>query len=326
MIRTTAGLVTVLMLLAGPTAAQIAPPTPDVDGDGSTDFLFARSNLDSYMTIWRMHGVVQHAITTPDPDHPIDANWNVSCLADFNAQGWADILWRNTTSGKMVVWTMRWRASDQRYEKITGFFIEPLPADAGMISNLDWQIVACPDMGSMAPGAGSPDHTPDGKVDILWQNRVTREIKIWYMLNFTEKNSFNTSPSGTIDLNWELIAAREFGTSSSNSAPDGHPDLLFQNTSSKKVVVWFMDGHVRTGAAFTNPDGPIDLNWNVTGAGDLGTSSTNIALDGKADIIFRNANSGGIVVWLMNGINRTEGLFTTPSAEPDLTRILIAPR
>ena len=37
---------------------------------------------------------------------PLALNWKLSATGDFNADGKAYILWRNTTSQKLVIWTM----------------------------------------------------------------------------------------------------------------------------------------------------------------------------------------------------------------------------
>ncbi len=41
--------------------------------------------------------------------------------------------------------------------------------------------------------------------------------------------------------------------------------------------------------------------------------------DGQGDILFRHAVSGRTVLWLMNGLTRFQGLFTTPDGWPDTT-------
>jgi hypothetical protein len=35
-----------------------------------------------------------------------DQNWRISAVADVNGDGWPDLIWRNKSTGKNLVWYM----------------------------------------------------------------------------------------------------------------------------------------------------------------------------------------------------------------------------
>src|SRR5207253_2280120 len=74
----------------------------------------------------------------------------------------------------------------------------------------------------------------DGYSDLVWQNDSTRDIVVWYM-GGTQGNTY-------LGSNWLGKAAgwRVVGTADFNN--DGHPDLIWQNDTSRDVVSWYMCG------------------------------------------------------------------------------------
>ncbi|MBV9489517.1 MAG: VCBS repeat-containing protein [Verrucomicrobia bacterium] len=73
---------------------------------------------------------------------------------------------------------------------------------------------------------------------------------------------------------------------------DGKEDLLWQNGSTGQVGVWLMNGST---IRDTQVLGTVAANWRIAGIADLNR-------DGKADVIWRDINGGGLfAVWYMNG-------------------------
>ena len=82
----------------------------------------------------------------------------------------------------------------------------------------------------------------------------------------------------------------------------------------------------RTGF-FTNPPGAGDNNWKVLASGDYGIGPAGRTC--ANDLVWRNANSGKLVLWYMDRAgNRTSGTFVSPAApSPDpLGWTLVGPR
>src|SRR3546814_11668377 len=110
------------------------------------------------------------------------APWQVAGTGDFNADGKADILWRNPTNGANVIWL---GADSTKTQSVT------------TVSGAGWIV------------AGIADFNGDGKADILWRNTVTGYNTIWRSGNST------TGPVVTVEggPDWKIGrgACRERG-------------------------------------------------------------------------------------------------------------------
>jgi hypothetical protein len=58
---------------------------------------------------------------------PIGMDWRVQAVADFSGDGKADILWRHSTTGRLIVWLMNGTART--------FYASP-----GTVAESSWQI------------------------------------------------------------------------------------------------------------------------------------------------------------------------------------------
>jgi hypothetical protein len=108
---------------------------------------------------------------------------------------------------------------------------------------------------------------------------------------------------------------------------DGDTDLLWYNSTSGKIVLWWMNASVqRVTGGFTTPTNAGDNNWKVVASGDYGVGAGGAA--GTNDIVWRNDTSGKLVVWYMNTAGvRTDGVFTSPdSPSPALSFTVVGPR
>ena len=100
---------------------------------------------------------------------------------------------------------------------------------------------------------------------------------------------------------------------------DGRTDILWRHATSGQNVVWFLNGTSLMQGVFLNPSTLPDVNWKMVATGDYND-------DGKVDIVFRHAVSGQIVMWFMDGINRTSGTFTNPSTLADPNWKIVGPK
>ena len=167
--------------------------------------------------------------------------WKLSATGDFNADGKADILWRNTTSQKLVIWTMNGNAK-------TGNIV-PSPDQA---VDANWEVAA------------AADFNADGYRDLLWYNQTSGKIVLWLMNGSVQRiTGLFTNPATVGNNNWKVLAAGDFGKGPGGLY--GTQDVVWQNDTSKKVVVWFMDlSGNRTGGTFTSPD-TLANGWNLVG-------------------------------------------------------------
>ncbi len=88
---------------------------------------------------------------------------------------------------------------------------------------------------------------------------------------------------------------------------DGKPDILWRNTGSGELYLWYMDGTSRTSGASI---ATVELNWIVEAVGDLNG-------DGKADILWRDHSTGQNILWYMNGATLMSRVDLTTVVEPE---------
>jgi Tol biopolymer transport system component len=239
--------------------------------------------------------------------------------ADFDGDGKADFIWRNTSSGVVAVWLMNGVAIAS-----TGF--------PGGVP-LNWQIAAIGDVNG------------DGRADVIWRHAPTGAVALWLM-NGTTVTA--TGFPGGAPVAWALA-----GTGDLNG--DGNADLVWRHTNSGAVAVWLMNGTQIAGTGFpsgvplawhlahvgdVNGDGKADVIWRhgssgtvavwlmngltVTSVGFSGSAPTEWVIaelgdvdgNGTADVIWRHTNSGAVVVWLLNGTTMAaSGFFAGKALE-----------
>jgi M6 family metalloprotease-like protein len=216
-----------------------------------------------------------------------------------------DILWRNTKTGKNVVWFMN-GASRVSYSQTL---------EAGV----NWK------------GSAVADFDADGKADILWRHVNDGRNVIWYMDGVSKREHVFLQ---TVVQPWKIVGAADFNN-------DGSIDILWRNPANGKNILWLMNGTTLS-QAVTLTTAPTA--WNVEGVGDLDADGkvdilwrnhnnkrfvgwlmdgsslkqsqnmTDVANpwrirgvgdfdgDGKADILWRNLTNGKNAIWFMNGL------------------------
>lgn len=201
--------------------------------------------MDAARQVWFDDTEVVRIALTGGPI--LASNWKLSATADFDHDGRADILWRNTDSQRLVIWKMGESSHPGTHK--TGN-LTPSP-DHGVDGN--WEVVA------------AADYDGDGNVDLLWYNPVSGRTVIWYMdATVARITGAFTAPPAATDANWRVVASADFGKGGATSW--GTPDLLWRNTTSGKLVVWHLDwGGTRVSGVFTSPSSAGDLAWQVFG-------------------------------------------------------------
>jgi hypothetical protein len=131
----------------------------------------------------------------------------------------------------------------------------------------------------------SRDFNNDGNADILWRDKASGAVVVWYMNGAGAASKVDwISQNG--DTNWEVVGTGDFNN-------DGNADILWRDKASGAVVVWYMNGSGGiTNIGWVMQSG--DLNWEIVGVGNFNN-------DGNPDILWKNKTNGGLVVWYMNG-------------------------
>jgi hypothetical protein len=125
------------------------------------------------------------------------------------------------------------------------------------------------------------DFNGDGQSDLLWQDSLTGERRVWFM-NGTVFGS-DTSIV-TISSDWSIGAVADFNG-------DGQVDLLWQNSVTGERLIWLMNGTTFVSSVSL---GVIPTEWSVACAADFDG-------DGKADIVWQDMVTGERIFWFMNG-------------------------
>jgi hypothetical protein len=187
-------------------------------------------------------------ITTQNP-------WRIAAIADFNGDGYPDIVWQDPVSGSSQIWFMTGPQGTTLLQAST--FSGPNP----------WVIVA------------ANDFNEDGHPDLLWQDPVSGFSQIWF-LGGPQGITLLSAANLTIRNPWNIVGTADFNQ-------DGHPDVLWQDPVSGTVQVWYLTGalgnellsaanltastsHVVAVADFSQ-DGHPDVVWQdpVTGASQI---------------------------------------------------------
>jgi hypothetical protein len=170
--------------------------------------------------------------------------WKPSATADFNHDGWPDIVYRNFTTQKIVVWVMN--ATSKAGE------IVPIP-DQAVDDN--WEIVA------------ALDFNYDSNTDFLWYNATSGKIVLWFMDASVHRISGQfTNPPNAGDNNWRVLAGGDYGIGPGGLW--GTKDIIWRNATSGRFVVWYMDrAGNRTFGEFTTPmePSPVPTDWTIAG-------------------------------------------------------------
>lgn len=143
------------------------------------------------------------------------------------------------------------------------------------------------------------DFNGDGISDILWRNASNGAMRVWLMspTNGTtcESEVIVAGPvpaPGTPDLGWKVKGAGDFDG-------DGDADILWQNDTSHKVVVWTMTGTSHTGGGYVDCGLAWWPDWKIAGTGQFNN-------DTKAEILWQRVTGDrDLVAWYMNGLSCT---------------------
>jgi len=93
-----------------------------------------------------------------------------------------------------------------------------------------------------------------------------------------------------------------FVSASGDFNADGKQDILWRNTQTGEVRIWYMNG-----STILSNDGvaTVGLDWNVVGTGDFDGN-------GFSDILWENANDGSFAIWTMRGDSAVSRQYPSP--------------
>ena len=161
----------------------------DLDGDGKSDLIW-RNSATNEVAVWLMNG--QTITGSGDMNAggvaaKPDASWSLAGVGDFNADGNADLLWRNS-DGSLAMWLMNGSSiGSSNFVTSGGVAVNP---------DATWHIVEIGDFNG------------DARSDILWRND-SGAMAEWLMKGTTIVSSVTPTSGGTIvapDATWTTQA------------------------------------------------------------------------------------------------------------------------
>jgi hypothetical protein len=243
-----------------PGAGWSAAWANDFNADGAADVRWF-NYLDGKSAVWLMNAT---KLLWPGPAFPgpTGGSWTRVTSTDFNLDGMADLLWRNTTTGAIQVWLMNGTAPI--------FKGAPVAAPIGD--------------GWVAANAG--DFNLDGLKDVIWYNPTSRMVSIALMSATALLSQGPAMPAPTGPGLWSSIGSPDFNG-------DRMADLLWYNALTQKMLIWLMVGAERllVGPEIPAPPGG---GWSVAQSGDFNS-------DGLSDVLWENTVTHRFAIWLMNG-------------------------
>ncbi len=137
----------------------------------------------------------------------------------------------------------------------------------GAASSNNWTLVGCGDFNA------------DGISDILWQNKTTRALGLWYLNPAHAISGGAALP--TPSTGWILRAVSDFDG-------DTKPDILWQNSTTGTLAYWRLNNANVVGASLIgeNPK-ESSLGWTLRAAADFWN-------DGRSDLVWQNDLTGAV--------------------------------
>lgn len=124
----------------------------------------------------------------------------------------------------------------------------------------------------------SGDFDRDGASDVVFHHKTDDQVIIRY-------GNGGSAVVGNVGPEWDIEGYGDFNR-------DNRSDILWRNHKTGENVVWFMNNDVITGSAFL-PSVDIYAGWEIEGVGNFGG-------DAQPDVLWRNSNTGGVLVWVMS--------------------------
>jgi hypothetical protein len=175
---------------------------PDVNGDGSPDFLL-QLNGRGETAIWYLNNNVAIG---GDYGPTLPTGWSLTGAADFDGDGHADYSLCHPATNFTAI----------------AYMSGPTVVGAAWAPTLPsgWELV------------GTADFNSDGKPDYVLFNENTRRTAVWYM---NDNVVVSTAWGPTLPRGWNLIGVADFDH-------DGHPDYILFQPSTHATAIWYLSG------------------------------------------------------------------------------------
>jgi hypothetical protein len=203
----------------------------DFNADGKPDLVWQHKTLGT-VYLWYMNGTSRIGATSLSISAPVDPQWKIVGIGDFNKDGKPDLAWQNAGDGTIAISLMNGATVTE-----TTNIVPSGTAD------LLWKVV------------GVADFNGDGNTDFLWRHMGTGDLTTWLMSGMSRTIGAPLNPLSVRDQNWQVGSVMD-------ANGDGKPDIIWEHTDGT-IMIWHMNGTSRT----TYPIIPatVPLGWHVVG-------------------------------------------------------------
>ncbi len=179
----------------------------DFNRDGSPDLLW-QDPVSGALQVWYLGGTLGNTFVSAATIAG-RSTWKVVSVADFNRDGYPDLLWQDPKSGAAQIWYLGGAQGTQ------------LLGAANVEVGNAWRI------------AGAADFNGDGVPDVVWQDPVSGTVQVWYMGGTTVgAEGSRVQSTGNLAVNpWRVAALAIFNPGG------GQPQMVFQDPVSGSAEV-----------------------------------------------------------------------------------------
>ena len=209
----------------GPGVGWKVVDAADFDYDGQTDLLF--QHTDRQMEIWFMNRTNVRSAKILHDGRPVQLGWRAVGCADFNRNGYPDILFQ-TTDGSMALWYM------------TNDFVGAFAINSGWSAGDGWSAIAVNNF---------KIHKTS---DILFRH-YNGNLKLWAMDHVDVVKQVEL-PSGPANSAYRIAAVGQFATNLT--------DIVWQMPD-RKVAAWDISEGEYTGFIWCNNHVAVPPGWQI---------------------------------------------------------------
>jgi ELWxxDGT repeat protein len=199
----------------------------------------------------------------------VGANWTVSDTADFNGDGIADMLLHNKMGDEVAIWLV---GANGTISQATAL---QQNGQTLRTQNTNWRVV------------GFADLDRDNILDLVWHNRESDEVGIWFMnadgINVREYDYLREANGQVLKTNntrWQAEGIGDFDG-------DGDMDLLFRLPELNQTAIVRLNGKTVFDTQSIAPNSDVNLIVE-----QIADSNNN----GTADIYWRNPATNQVII------------------------------
>ena len=128
------------------------------------------------------------------------------------------------------------------------------------------------------------DFNNDGRSDVVWHHQETGQVAVWNMAADFSVLSIASFPN-PVSPSHQIRSVADFDN-------DGLVDVLIQNTATRALTFWSLNGVNRIATKELAVGTPISADWQIKATSDFNG-------DGWSDLVWQNQVTGEVYLWYL---------------------------